>query len=403
VFPLVRKEIPEARFVIVGSEPTSEVLALEGKGVVVRGYIEDLRAMFESCRLTVAPLRYGAGYKGKIAMSLAHGVPCVATSIAAEGMQLTVGREILVADEAAAIASAVARLYSDAQLWERLSRAGLDFAAERFSAHAARHKIDLTLRMAGAKAWPDSTIVPASHLEKDPGIAIFPSRFMRDLHRKGGVAYRRAVLVPHGVDFAHPEDAPRAPRDRLVVPGELRLLFTGRVTEIKGVRTAIEAVRVISDALPDLGVRLTIVGDQTDEGYVERCRGLVHELELQGRVFFEPSLPEKELFALFQAHDVLVFPSLFEPFALTLILGMEAGIPVVASLAGGTVDIVRERSTGMLFQPGDARGLAAAVVELASDPVLRAVVSQGGRAAASPLTIEKMVDRIEVELREAST
>ena len=77
-------------------------------------------------RLTVAPLRFGAGIKGKIITSLSHGVPCVASSVAAEGLPLTPDHDILVADTPAEFADAVVRLYTNREMWARLSSRGLD-------------------------------------------------------------------------------------------------------------------------------------------------------------------------------------------------------------------------------------------------------------------------------------
>ena len=79
----------------------------------------------------MAPLRYGAGMKGKVGEALAAGLPVVLTSVAAEGMDLVHEEHVLIADTAADFAAAVQRLYEDPELWDRLRQAG--------RAHAARH------------------------------------------------------------------------------------------------------------------------------------------------------------------------------------------------------------------------------------------------------------------------
>ena len=82
-------QVPQARLYVVGSHMTPEVRALgEAPGVQVVGFVEDLEAFLARRRVSVAPLRYGAGAKGKVAGSLAHGLPTVCTPIAAEGMEL---------------------------------------------------------------------------------------------------------------------------------------------------------------------------------------------------------------------------------------------------------------------------------------------------------------------------
>jgi glycosyltransferase involved in cell wall biosynthesis/SAM-dependent methyltransferase len=403
VLPLVQRELPDVRFVIVGSDPPEEVLGLASESVVVTGYVEDLKPIFDATRVSVAPLRYGAGYKGKVAMSMAHGVPGVVTSIAAEGMELRDGEQLLIADEPADMAAAIVRLYRDPALWDRLARSSYDFVVERFSPRAARRSMERILRAAGAPGWgeappPASAPAPAAITR---GAAIFPSRFMRELHRRAGVQYADTTLVPHGVDFLHAPDAPRADRSRLVTPGILSLLFAGRITHFKGVHTALEALPAIAAALPDLQVRLTVLGDGSDEAYVQRIRSLASELPA-GSVRFEPPAGEEDLFAVFQRHDLYLFPSLFEPFALTLILALEAGIPTVASAAGGNVDLVVDHDTGLLFPAGDARALANAVIELAANPSLRQALSAAGRAAAGRLTVDRMVDQLEEVLERAA-
>jgi hypothetical protein len=81
----------------------------------------------------VAPLRYGAGIKGKLGTSMSHGVPCVATPLAAEGMELIDGRHVLIADTPHATVDAIVQLYTEPILWNRLSTNGLQFVRDHYS------------------------------------------------------------------------------------------------------------------------------------------------------------------------------------------------------------------------------------------------------------------------------
>src|SRR5262249_53876732 len=162
---------------------------------------------------------------------------------------------------------------------------------------------------------------------------------------RAGLHFGETALVPHGVEFLHPADAPRADRAHLLEPGVLRLLVAGRVVHFKGVHVALEALPSIVESLPHLEVRLTIVGDTHDEAYVDSLRRTIMERGLASHVHFLPWQPENDLFALFQQHDIYLFPSLFEPFALMLLRALEAGIPTVASAVGGNVDIVVDHRT----------------------------------------------------------
>jgi len=119
--------------ILVGSKMPEEITALASDSIEVRGYVPDLAQLFATCRMSIAPLRYGGGVKGKIVTSLSYGVPVVATSVAAEGMGLRRDQDILVADEPDAIVEEIRRLCDDPALWRRLSANGLQAFQEKFS------------------------------------------------------------------------------------------------------------------------------------------------------------------------------------------------------------------------------------------------------------------------------
>jgi glycosyltransferase involved in cell wall biosynthesis len=137
ILPLVQEKLPDIRFHIVGSKPPAELLALQSESIRISGFVPDLGPLLDRMRLSVAPLRYGAGIKGKIGTSLSHGLPCVGTPLAVEGMPLTDGHNVLVASSPQEFASAVVRAYTDPALWARLSANGLDFVREQYSMDGA--------------------------------------------------------------------------------------------------------------------------------------------------------------------------------------------------------------------------------------------------------------------------
>jgi O-antigen biosynthesis protein len=142
IWPQIRGEFAECRFRIAGSYPSDEVLALaKTPGVEVLGFVPDLMRVFSGARVFVAPLRYGAGVKGKVGQSLALGLPVVTTSIGAEGMTLIDGEHALIADDPAAFASQVMRLLRDDALWARLQTQGRSLARSTFSVDAVRGKV----------------------------------------------------------------------------------------------------------------------------------------------------------------------------------------------------------------------------------------------------------------------
>jgi glycosyltransferase involved in cell wall biosynthesis len=138
ILPLIHERLPGVRLHIVGSKAPDTIFQLDSDLTPVHGYVPDVDPFFRECRLSVAPLRYGAGVKGKVNHSLAWGLPCVATTMAAEGMALQHGVDILVADDTAAFADAVVELYTDEDLWNRVSAAGYDNIDRYFSFAAAR-------------------------------------------------------------------------------------------------------------------------------------------------------------------------------------------------------------------------------------------------------------------------
>lgn len=138
IIPAIREQLPETELHLIGEVPTDVRDSLAAPGVTVHGRVDDLTPWLDGCLASVAPLRYGAGVKGKVNTAMAHGLPVIATPIATEGMHLTDGRDVLVAREPADFAGAVVRLANDPELWEQLSAGGLANVREYFSFEAAR-------------------------------------------------------------------------------------------------------------------------------------------------------------------------------------------------------------------------------------------------------------------------
>jgi len=110
------------------------------------GYVPSLDNVFDRVRLTIAPLRYGAGLKGKVLESLAAGIPCVMTTVAAEGLDLPKPLQSLVVDEPQEIAARVAKLCRDNAEYQRIVEAGKAYVSANYSAQ----RIDALLKQACA-------------------------------------------------------------------------------------------------------------------------------------------------------------------------------------------------------------------------------------------------------------
>jgi glycosyltransferase involved in cell wall biosynthesis len=163
VMPHLRRLLPGVTSYLIGSNPPQAIRDLAGEGLEAVGYVPDLAPWFETARLSVSPLRYGAGVKGKVNHAMSFGLPMVATSASVEGMHLTDGEEVLIADAPEAIAEAVARLYRDEALWKRLSAAGLANVRAHFSPEAASRALEATFAYHSRE--PDPTHKPT---EKSP-------------------------------------------------------------------------------------------------------------------------------------------------------------------------------------------------------------------------------------------
>ncbi len=139
VFPRLRTARPDIVFHCIGADVPPAIAAYAAQpDVRIHGHVPDLEPWMDGARIAVAPLRFGAGVKGKVNLSMAHGQPVVATSCAVEGMHLRDGEDVLVADDPQAFADAVLRLYDDEALWNRLAANGLENVARHFSMDAAR-------------------------------------------------------------------------------------------------------------------------------------------------------------------------------------------------------------------------------------------------------------------------
>jgi len=139
VFPQVRARLPEVVFHCIGGDVPAQIAALAAiDGVRVHGHVADIAPYMDGARLALAPLRYGAGVKGKVNLSMAHGQPVVATTCAVEGMHLRADEDVLVGDDAAAFAAAIVRGYEDEALWTRLAANGLRNVETHFSLDAGR-------------------------------------------------------------------------------------------------------------------------------------------------------------------------------------------------------------------------------------------------------------------------
>ena len=126
IMPLVWASRPDITVNLLGSNLKDEVKELASDRVVVTGYVPEVEPYFQESRVFVAPLRFGAGMKGKIGQSLSLGLPTITTRIGAEGMGLIDHQDVLIADTAEEFAQAVIELYDNRELWQKLADNSLE-------------------------------------------------------------------------------------------------------------------------------------------------------------------------------------------------------------------------------------------------------------------------------------
>ncbi|RPH91391.1 MAG: glycosyltransferase [Chroococcales cyanobacterium metabat2.561] len=126
IMPLVWVSRPDITVNLLGSNLKDEVKELASDQVIVTGYVPEVEPYFQKSRIFVAPLRFGAGMKGKIGQSLSLGLPTITTKIGAEGMGLIDHQDVLIADTAEEFAQAVIELYDNRELWQKLANNSLE-------------------------------------------------------------------------------------------------------------------------------------------------------------------------------------------------------------------------------------------------------------------------------------
>ena len=143
IFPLVQKELPHLHWHILGSHPPKEVEELTCGKITVHGFVTDeqLADFYASCRMSIVPLRYGAGIKGKVIEAMKFGIPVLTTSVGAEGIG---GSEdaLAVEDEPQAFADRLISLYTDEEALRKMSKAAYQYILNNYAPEKAMKLIE---------------------------------------------------------------------------------------------------------------------------------------------------------------------------------------------------------------------------------------------------------------------
>ncbi|HUN40885.1 MAG TPA: glycosyltransferase family 4 protein [Acetobacteraceae bacterium] len=218
------------------------------------------------------------------------------------------------------------------------------------------------------------------HTALDVDLFVSPSQFLLDKHREAGLSAPRAAVVRNGI----PHPPPRLERSPATPDAGMRFLLLCRLTEEKGVRVVLDAVRMLPS---DLRFELTVAG----RGPLEPVARAAAEAD--PRIRFAGFVQGEEKHALLSQADHLLLPSLwYENAPVAVVEAAAYGIGVIGSRIGGIPELVTEGRTGLLSQPGDAAGLAAIMQGLASGAVALHGLAEEAAAVTARHGIGTMVD-----------
>jgi len=142
IFPVIRKEIPDAAFIIAGQRPVKKVLELAGNGVTVTGFVKDLKEMYAQASIVVAPLRFGAGTQNKVLEAMAMGVPVVSHNVGFGGLNIGSGEGVVLAPETAQFARECISLLRSAAQRETIGKAGKEIIRTRYDWDVVAKKLE---------------------------------------------------------------------------------------------------------------------------------------------------------------------------------------------------------------------------------------------------------------------
>lgn len=223
------------------------------------------------------------------------------------------------------------------------------------------------------------------HTAGDVDLFVSPSQFLLDQHKTAGLRAARTAVVHNGIPLP-PDQSHRK------MSGRTTFVLLARLTVEKGVRVVLEAVA----ALPrTLDFELVIAGRGPLEGEMRQAAAADSRIRFLGYVSGEAKQ------ALLRSADYLLIPSLwYENAPVAVIEAAAYRIGVIASRIGGLPEFVREGQTGLLFEPGDAAGLASLMQDLLNGTVTLPNLVTACRSLAEQHTVDRMVDQYLEQYRE---
>ncbi len=234
IWPRVLRRKPDMQLMVCGNK--TDTLQIQGQiaNISITGYLPSMDPVFKHARVNVAPLRVGAGVKGKVTEAMRNGLPTVTTPIGAEGLSSGSADALLVEQDPERFAEAIVAAHEDEVLWTRLSRAGTTYAREHFSREVHSSALDDVLKTHWSTRHSDD--VPSIEALKDAfsdptvGVATFAAGEKRD-------ALARTLRSEAALGAI--VGAAGKPRVALDIPSEAPALVITRTAYVYGTRRGI--------------------------------------------------------------------------------------------------------------------------------------------------------------------
>jgi len=133
ILPFLVKKYPDIRIALCGTTPSPRVSALQGKNVIVTGWVEDIRLYYAQSRIFIAPMQLGTGLQNKLLEAMAMQIPCVASSLASNPLNVVSYKEVLVCEDVQDYVKAIDRLLSDTELYKSIAVNGYEFVKKNYN------------------------------------------------------------------------------------------------------------------------------------------------------------------------------------------------------------------------------------------------------------------------------
>lgn len=331
IFPLIKRTMPAAKFIIVGNNPSPKVKALASNDIIVTGWVPEIRPYLDNCRVEVVPLRYGAGNKGKVGEAFAHGIPMVMTPVGAEGMDIVNGKHAFITENPEKFAEYAVRLYNDKHIWEQFSEEGKKLIAGIYSSGQKRKRIEYLTSFETRKSFQSYRALryplppKASILVIESGNGLLTHKCLTSIRKNTTLSHEIFLISRSGYDGPLAFEGPY-PEIRLLKRSDYKYAYPRPLN------------RAISTSLGDY---IVIIKDHVEvlDGWIEKIVRHAEVSEQAGIVVLSGS--EELTCALIKRGVIEKIGGFDERFAPGN-LCEDADLLLRAKLAGFTIEIVQD-------------------------------------------------------------